>query len=146
LRFSRLVCWGKVELRREQVMASNRQIEANRINAERSTGPRTAHGRAVSSKNALRHGLARGVSDDPGFARCLEALAGLPGLRLGLVEVARTRHELMRVRLIRSELLGALLLSMNVAIAKRLHGLDRFERAALRRQKKLSRLESFTYR
>jgi hypothetical protein len=38
-------------------MASDRQIEANRLNALRSTGPRTAEGKAVSSKNATTHGL-----------------------------------------------------------------------------------------
>jgi hypothetical protein len=38
-------------------MASRKQIEANRRNAWKSTGPRTAAGRAVSSRNALRHGL-----------------------------------------------------------------------------------------
>ena len=38
-------------------MTSNLQIEANRRNARRSTGPRTAQGRRVSSMNALKHGL-----------------------------------------------------------------------------------------
>jgi hypothetical protein len=38
-------------------MASQRQIEANRRNAERSTGPKTAAGRAASSQNSRRHGL-----------------------------------------------------------------------------------------
>ena len=38
-------------------MTSYRQIEANRRNALRSTGPRTAAGKEVSRRNALRHGL-----------------------------------------------------------------------------------------
>ena len=38
-------------------MASKRQIDANRRNAQRSTGPRTAAGKTRSSANALRHGL-----------------------------------------------------------------------------------------
>ena len=38
-------------------MTSQAQIEANRRNAKRSTGPRTAAGRDASSGNALRHGL-----------------------------------------------------------------------------------------
>jgi len=38
-------------------MASQRQIEANRLNAQASTGPRTAEGKAASSGNALTHGL-----------------------------------------------------------------------------------------
>jgi hypothetical protein len=38
-------------------MASERQIRANRRNALKSTGPRTAAGKAASARNALRHGL-----------------------------------------------------------------------------------------
>ena len=38
-------------------MTSLVQIEANRRNALRSTGPRTEAGRAISSRNALKHGL-----------------------------------------------------------------------------------------
>ena len=38
-------------------MATQRQIKANRRNARKSTGPRSAAGRAASSANALRHGL-----------------------------------------------------------------------------------------
>ena len=38
-------------------MASPDQIHANRANARRSTGPRTAEGKAKSSQNALKHGL-----------------------------------------------------------------------------------------
>jgi len=38
-------------------MATPRQIEANRLNAQKSTGPRTLEGKAVSSQNALKSGL-----------------------------------------------------------------------------------------
>lgn len=38
-------------------MASEKQIAANRRNATKSTGPRTAKGKAVSANNALRHGV-----------------------------------------------------------------------------------------
>jgi hypothetical protein len=38
-------------------MASERQIRANRRNALKSTGPRTAAGKTASARNALRHGL-----------------------------------------------------------------------------------------
>jgi hypothetical protein len=43
-------------------MVSERRIEANRKNAQRSTGPRTQEGRARSSINALRHGITGQVS------------------------------------------------------------------------------------
>ena len=38
-------------------MASQAQIEANRLNAQKSTGPRTAEGKRASSQNALKSGL-----------------------------------------------------------------------------------------
>jgi hypothetical protein len=38
-------------------MASERQITANRLNAQKSTGPRTEAGKRKSRRNALRHGL-----------------------------------------------------------------------------------------
>lgn len=36
---------------------SNRRIQANRLNAQKSTGPKTDAGKESSSQNALRHGL-----------------------------------------------------------------------------------------
>jgi hypothetical protein len=39
-------------------MTSEAQIEANRENAKKSTGPRTQEGKDASRRNALRHGLA----------------------------------------------------------------------------------------
>jgi hypothetical protein len=38
-------------------MVSEKKLTANRANATRSTGPKTAAGKAVSKKNAIRHGL-----------------------------------------------------------------------------------------
>ncbi len=38
-------------------MASAAQSDANRRNAQRSTGPNTAEGKAASSRNAVRHGI-----------------------------------------------------------------------------------------
>ena len=38
-------------------MTSLQQIEANRRNAQNSTGPRTEAGKQRSSRNAVRHGL-----------------------------------------------------------------------------------------
>ena len=38
-------------------MATPAQVQANRSNAQKSTGPRTAEGKAVAAQNAVRHGL-----------------------------------------------------------------------------------------
>lgn len=38
-------------------MSSLKQIEANRANALKSTGPRTKIGKSISSRNSIRHGL-----------------------------------------------------------------------------------------
>ena len=38
-------------------MASKKQIEANRQNARKSTGPKTEEGKAMVRLNALRHGV-----------------------------------------------------------------------------------------
>jgi hypothetical protein len=74
-------------------MASARQIAANRANAQRSTGPRTAAGKAAAAGNARKHGLfAKEVlamgEDRAGFAelgRCLrQALAPEGGLEEAL--------------------------------------------------------------
>lgn len=60
-------------------MTSDRQIAANRRNAQRSTGPRSPEGRAISSQNARRHGvLSRNVTvaaeDYEAYCALLEAL------------------------------------------------------------------------
>ena len=38
-------------------MTSQAKIQANRRNAEKSTGPKTEEGKAVVSRNAVTHGL-----------------------------------------------------------------------------------------
>jgi hypothetical protein len=56
-------------------MTSDRQHVANRRNAQRSTGPRSAAGKSASRRNALRHGLSARLGQDPALDRRVEALA-----------------------------------------------------------------------
>ena len=67
---------------------SARKLEANRRNAQKSTGPRTARGKAVSRFNAVSHGLlARRVmfgangEVDPALQQLLESLRDRYGTR-----------------------------------------------------------------
>ncbi len=48
---------AKLALFAQLTMATQKQIEANRRNAQLSTGPKTAAGKAVVKMNALRHGF-----------------------------------------------------------------------------------------
>jgi hypothetical protein len=46
-------------------MSTDRQFEANRSNARKSTGPRSAAGKARAGENALKHGLVAATSFSP---------------------------------------------------------------------------------
>ena len=55
-------------------MATQQQIDANRRNAQKSTGPTTPEGRAAVRHNALKHGLTAEIlipsmEDQPEFDR-----------------------------------------------------------------------------
>jgi len=56
------------------MMASERQIAANRRNARKSTGPRSGAGKNRSSRNAYRHGLTLSIASTEAFAKQLDTL------------------------------------------------------------------------
>jgi hypothetical protein len=64
---------GKTTTKKSR-MASRRKIEANRVNAQASTGPKTAQGRARAARNAHRHGLSLSVISNPVFSEQVELL------------------------------------------------------------------------
>lgn len=120
-------------------MASKRQIEANRANAKRSTGPRTVAGKARASRNARRHGLSRLDEDDidrGGLAdTMLVSLAyqSNPAVDQDLVQ---TRLRLSHIRDVRHGMLVALLDCPSPKQMKRLIGLERYERVARAEQRR----------
>jgi hypothetical protein len=56
-------------------MASEKQIAANRANAKRSTGPKTAAGKLRSSRNAFLHGLSGPLPSDPATSAKVDWIA-----------------------------------------------------------------------
>jgi hypothetical protein len=50
-------------------MATKAQINANRRNSKKSTGPRTAESKAVVSQNVVKHGLSGPAGLDQGTRR-----------------------------------------------------------------------------
>jgi hypothetical protein len=124
-------------------MASKRQIEANRSNAGRSTGPRTVEGKARSSRNGLSHGLSCSASNKE---RGNEGLAAITLLQTALSPdpsaLISVKLELSQIRRVRAEILETILESLDVRKLDSLRRLYRYDRAAFARQKRLLRVLS----
>jgi hypothetical protein len=95
-------------------MTSERMIAANRRNGQRGRGPRTAAGKAASSRNALRHGLAVSLLDEPASCAKVESLAwALIGSdadagRLALARVvAEAQLDLARIQAVRVSVMNS---------------------------------------
>ncbi|RXH01594.1 hypothetical protein [Bradyrhizobium vignae] len=121
-------------------MASKQQIEANRANAAKSTGPQTSAGKAISSRNACRHGLSRwndsDASDFAGFdAVFAEEFKGA-GMEIALQDLAQARSRQDRLRAIQLDLILAVIEGAEPRQMRLLHGLERYEKAALLRQRR----------
>jgi hypothetical protein len=94
-------------------LTSDRKIKSNRANARASTGPKTADGRARSTRNALRHALSLPVCSNPALSEEVETLAreiAGPGANAETQELARqvaeAQIDLRRVRCARHRFLS----------------------------------------
>jgi hypothetical protein len=94
-------------------MTSERKRAANRRNARRSTGPRSADGKARSRENAWRHGLASSIDRIPGLRAEIEqlalAIAGpkpTPAMLDCARNAAEAQFEIVRVRGGRADLIS----------------------------------------
>jgi len=95
-------------------MTSARKCFTNRLNARRSTGPKTRAGKARSSRNALRHGLSVSLALDGGYPTEVESLAkAIAGKNANARQfeigcrIAVAQLNLLQVRQIRHCLLSA---------------------------------------
>jgi hypothetical protein len=123
-------------------MASAKQIAANRANAQRSTGPKTALGKMKSSRNSFRHGLSWPLATSSkvdALARALTPRDADEAEWTSAVEFAAAQIELLRIRTIRTELVRAVDIGrLDTQELQRLASLDRYERYAHTRRRRAS--------
>jgi hypothetical protein len=94
-------------------VTSPRKIRSNRANARSSTGPKTAKGRGLSARNALRYGLSLPVLSDPtlsqevsALARQIAGAAATPEIQELAHHIAEAHVALRRVRNLRHDLIS----------------------------------------
>src|SRR6478735_11895365 len=92
-------------------MASKKQIEANRVNARHSRGPRSTHGKRRSSRNAVRFGLTTPETSATHLKQLEKLARRIAGVRATpiVLEFARTAAgaelEISRVQRVRVALI-----------------------------------------
>lgn len=132
-------------------MASEKQIAANRANAKRSTGPKTAIGKSRSRWNAFRHGLSLGMARDEISSRKIDALARAlvhdenDDQQLFLATLmADAQISLLDIEKIRTDMMAAMEgRDCDSGNLRRLAALDRYERyAQTKRRRALEQLEA----
>jgi hypothetical protein len=104
-------------------MVSERKLRANRANSQRSTGPKTAAGRAAAAGNARRHGLRIPVLSDPVLSAEVEAMAtkiadATPELLPLARPIAEAQVDIFRIRRARVAMLSRELASERRRTAK----------------------------
>lgn len=132
-------------------MATEKQIRANRENAKRSTGPKSAAGRLKSSRNALRHGLSiPAAADLPAgtqafrFVDLLTPEDASQPQRLAALEMTQAQAQLLRIAAVRKTLFATLDLQFpSHEQVRHLAALERYEcRAHRQRRRAMGRLRA----
>jgi hypothetical protein len=102
-------------------LTSDRKIKADRANARASTGPKTHHGRARSTRNTFRYGLSLPIQHDQALCEEVQELARqIAGLncsahvQLLALRVAEAHVDLHRIRSARHQFLSEALAGHNV--------------------------------
>lgn len=127
-------------------MASEKQIAANRANAQKSTGPKTAAGKLKSSRNAYRHGLSGPMRLDPAnLDKAIVIAQALAGgetdqqMSSSAMEYVQAQLELQQIRSTRSGLMARVDLDqINLKELRRLIAMDRYERYAHTKRRRAS--------
>jgi|SRR5882757_6660022 len=140
-------------------MTSAAKIEANRRNAQRSTGPRSKAGKARVARNPFKHGLSVAIGADDFHAECEELVRAFEGdldSAKNSEEFSRFvegQLELLRVRRSKAELLNRAAARLKtlyshmeecvaagfVQNAKLLQSFDRYERRAFSKRRRALR-------
>jgi hypothetical protein len=94
-------------------LTSDRKIKANQANARASTGPKTHHGRARSTRNAFRYGLSLSIQQHQALGEEVQELArqiagsrASAHLQLLALRVAEAQVDLRRIRNARHQFLS----------------------------------------
>jgi hypothetical protein len=123
---------------------STARARASRLNARKSTGPKTLAGKVISARNSRQHGLSLPLLLDPGIAPEVEALARRitqsvvgsdadPRHHELACRVAEAQLDLVRIRRARLPLAAALETDPNAL--EQMVRLGRYEKRALSRRK-----------
>jgi hypothetical protein len=130
-------------------MVTERQLTANRINALKSTGPKSLTGKSASKENARKHRLSIDVLTLPEFRKRIEALATILSFccdsvnRPDALQAAAAELDILRIRQCRAALFAQ---ARAVADGSSIEpmgysdeALDRYERLAFSRRARAMR-------